>query len=155
MFFPKSCTLVPSMRMHSYTHNLTDRYSGGSLKDTVWFCFSNGGKFPACITMFLSCLLWCYHIWAVWYLLAKIYSSGWLKIYSLDLHLIKCFFQIKTKITELINKNVKIKKHIKKLDIFHLRTSAFSSNLLWWHTRFSCPQSVCCYYPELIFHPWN
>lgn len=50
----------------------------------------------------------------------------WLKRYSPDLLSQSAFFQIKNK----INKNVKMKKHIKKLDIFCLRTSAFSSNSL-------------------------
>lgn len=155
MFFLKSQTTVPNMCMHSYTHNLTDRYTGGSLKDTVWFCSSNADKF-AVSRLFLFCLLWCYHILIVWYLLTTICSRGWLKIYSLHLDLIKCFFlKMKPKITKLVNKNVKIKKHIKKTWHFCLRTSAFSSNPLWWHTRFSCPQSVCCYYPEFIFHPRN
>lgn len=100
--------------MHSYTNNLTDRYSRRCLKDTVWFCFSNGGKFAVFITMLPSCLLWCYHTWTVWYLVTEIYSSMAEKIFSRLASYEVLFFEIKTKITKLI-KMWKLRSTLKNL----------------------------------------
>lgn len=83
------------------------------------------------IMMFLFCLLWCYHISILWYLLTTICSTGWLKIYSLHAGSYKLlFFKVKPKITKLVNTNVKIKKHILKSLTFSVYVRAPSVLIL-------------------------